>query len=130
MLQVFIPPPPKKKKKRYRSQGCETRDRVTPLDKSLGAAIFDFESVWSCISSFFFVPKEKNQQINQLISCVILSYKHHLKTEGQNFSLLNISCHRFSSGPVSLASTNRDHPVSCNESYFGNLSFLAIRKIQ
>ena len=35
------------------TQVCETRDRVTSLDRSQGAATLDFES---CILSFFFVP--------------------------------------------------------------------------
>ena len=39
--------------------GCETRDRVTSLDKSPGAAILDFESVSTCNFSFFVVPKGK-----------------------------------------------------------------------
>ena len=41
-------------------QRCETHDHVTSLDISPGEATLDFESG---ILSFFFVPKEKNQQI-------------------------------------------------------------------
>ena len=50
---------------------------VTSLDKSLGKAILDFESMSLCMLLFFFVPKD--QQTNKLINCVIVSHKHHLK---------------------------------------------------
>ena len=66
----------------------------------------------SCILSFFFILKEKNQQTNQLINWVILSYKHRLKTVSQNLFVSSYKPERVKpwSGVM-----NCYHSVSCDE---------------
>ena len=62
-------------------QGRETGDCVTSVGRSIGMAILEFKFIYFVV---FPCLKRENQQIKQLISCVIVSYKHHLKTVSQN----------------------------------------------